>query len=51
VDRTEAIIAALQWLSQWSQTYPLAGAACIMQMAQKMMQYQASGVKLKLAAP
>jgi ethanolamine ammonia-lyase small subunit len=32
-------------------TDPLAGAASIMQMAQRMMQYQASGVKLKLAAP
>ena len=32
-------------------TDSLEGAACIMQMAQKMMQYQASGVKLKLAAP
>jgi len=30
-------------------TDPLVGAACIMQLAQKMMQYQASGVKLKLA--
>ena len=32
-------------------TDPLAGAACIMQMAQKMMQYQVSGVKLKRAVP
>jgi ethanolamine ammonia-lyase large subunit len=30
-------------------TDPLAGAASILQMTQKMMQYQASGVKLKLA--
>jgi ethanolamine ammonia-lyase small subunit len=30
-------------------TDPLAGAACIIELAQKMMQYQASGVKLKLA--
>jgi Ethanolamine ammonia lyase large subunit (EutB)/Ethanolamine ammonia-lyase light chain (EutC) len=30
-------------------TDPLAGAASVLQMAQKMMQYQASGVKLKLA--
>jgi ethanolamine ammonia-lyase small subunit len=30
-------------------TDPLAGAACIVELAQKMMQYQASGVKLKLA--
>jgi ethanolamine ammonia-lyase small subunit len=30
-------------------TDPLIGATCIIQMAQKMMQYQASGVKLKLA--
>ena len=32
-------------------TDPLAGAASIMQLVQKMMQYQSSGVKLKLAAP
>jgi ethanolamine ammonia-lyase small subunit len=30
-------------------TDPLAGVACIIELAQKMMQYQASGVKLKLA--
>jgi ethanolamine ammonia-lyase small subunit len=30
-------------------TDPLAGAACIIELAQKMMQYQASGMKLKLA--
>lgn len=30
-------------------TNPLAGAACIIQLAQKMMQHQASGVKLKFA--
>ena len=32
-------------------TDPLAGVAGILQLAQKMMQYQASGVKLKLATP
>jgi ethanolamine ammonia-lyase small subunit len=32
-------------------TDPLAGATSILQLAQKMMQYQASGVKLKLATP
>ena len=30
-------------------TNPLVGATSILQLAQKMMQYQASGVKLKLA--
>jgi len=32
-------------------TDPLVGATSILQLAQKMMQYQASGVKLKLATP
>jgi ethanolamine ammonia-lyase small subunit len=30
-------------------TDPLDGAVCIIELAQKMMQYQASGMKLKLA--